>query len=73
MADTQPKYVTISKEKYKHLLSIERAYSKITRVVRESTVEEVVADFEKTDLYSAEFVKDLNDGLKKSSYTKRKK
>lgn len=34
-------------------------------------VEEVVEDFRKTDLYTEEFLSDLEDGLRKSSYAKK--
>ena len=35
-----------------------------------NNISHVVDDFKKTDLYSDEFIKDLESGLKKSSYLK---
>ncbi|MBX7046135.1 MAG: hypothetical protein K1X86_09880 [Ignavibacteria bacterium] len=64
--------ITISKAEYKKLLSIEKAYTKLTKVFIDSaiknSVEPVVSDFEKSGLYTKEFIKDLKDGLSKSSY-----
>ena len=36
-------------------------------------VNDIVSDFKKTNLYTDEFLKDLEDGLKKSSLAKNKK
>lgn len=69
--------VTIPKEKYKRLLSIEKAYTRLTKIFLDSAIENsinpVVKDFEKSELYSKEFIKDLREGLSKSSYAFRKK
>jgi hypothetical protein len=64
--------ITIPKSEYKRLLSTEKAYKKIAgqiyKTVIESDVKDVVSDFRKTKLYSEDFLTDLEDGLKKSTY-----
>lgn len=69
--------ITISKSEYKRLLSAEKAYKKIAgqiyKTVIESDVKDVVSDFKKTKLYTEDFLTDLEDGLKKSTYFKNKK
>ncbi len=69
--------VTISKEEYRQLKQQAKAYKKLTGhlfefVVRDR-VEDVVKDFRKTKLYTNEFIKELEDGLQKSSYTSTRK
>ena len=69
--------ITISKEEYKKLKQQAKAYKKLTGslfefVIRDQ-VEDVVKDFRKTNLYTNEFIKELEDGLRKSSYNKTKK
>lgn len=39
--------------------------------MRKKHLDDVIADFRKTDLYSEEFLKDIEDGLKKSPYKNR--
>jgi len=64
--------ITISKKEYKRLQSEARAYRAITSRVLDSVVHDtpdaVVADFRATELYTDEFLEDLSEGLKKSSY-----
>jgi hypothetical protein len=68
--------ITISKDKYERLLLIEKAFTKLSKVVldsySENLIEPVVKDFEETGLYSKGFIIDLKEGLKKSSYVFRK-
>jgi hypothetical protein len=45
--------------------------AKFFELVVKDPVEEVVEDFRKTNLYSEKFLKDLEAGLKKSSYAKK--
>jgi hypothetical protein len=67
--------VTISKEEYARLRRRARAYQKLSSRLFEAIVrdpvEEIVVDFRNTDLYSDGFLKDLEDGLRKSSLAKR--
>jgi len=67
--------ITISKNKYSELKRQADAYKKISSRFFESivkdSIEEVVNDFRKTNLYTKEFLTDLEDGLTKSSYAKR--
>jgi hypothetical protein len=67
--------ITLSKHDYLRLKKQAQAY--LTMVARvfelplRDPVEEVVSDFKATDLYTDEFLADLEDGLRKSSYSKR--
>lgn len=69
--------IKIDKKEYKRLLKVESAYKKIVGEVYNTklndSVNDVVKDFEETKLYSTEFLKDLGDGLKKSTYFNKKK
>ncbi len=69
--------VTIPKKEYEKLKSQALAYKKMTKnlfsAVIQDPISEVVADFKKVGLYTPSFLKDLGDGLRKSSYVKRKK
>ena len=67
--------VTIPEDEYKQLRQQATAYRNISRklfagVLRDS-VENVIADFRKTDLYSEDFLYDLESGLRKSSYVRK--
>jgi len=66
----------ISKKEYKQLKKQSEAYRNIAGRLFEAAisdpVEEVILDFRKTGLYSKEFLKDLELGLKKSSYTAKR-
>ena len=52
------------------------AYKKIVQnlhaLVLRDSIKEVVEDFKKTNLYTEDFLDDLEGGLRKSSYAKRK-
>ncbi len=69
--------ITISKTEYKRLLSRAKAYEKLAGSIFENAIKDpvsdIVSDFKKTNLYTTEFLKDLEDGLKKSSLAKSKK
>lgn len=69
--------VTISKKEYAQLKSQAAAYKKMAKslfsAVVKDPIAEVVEDFEATGLYKQGFLKDLESGLRKSSYLKRKK
>ena len=67
--------VTIPKAKYEMLQRQGRAYRKLAEHIFElaiqDPVEDVVEDFKGSNLYTDEFLKDLEDGLRKSSYVKK--
>jgi hypothetical protein len=67
--------ITLPKHDYLRLKKQAQAYLTIVARVFESPlwdpVDEVVADFKATDLYTDKFLEDLKDGLRKSSYSKR--
>jgi len=69
--------ITIPKTEYKKLLARAKAYEKLAKSIFENAIKdpvtEIVSDFKNTDLYSKEFLNDLEDGLKKSSLAKTKK
>lgn len=69
--------ITITKAEYKKLLFKAKAYEKLARNFFESSikeqVEDIVNDFRDTDLYTKEFLTDLEEGLRKSSLGKLKK
>lgn len=64
--------VRISEKEYKRLSRQARAFRLFASHVFESVlrdpVEDVVEDFRKTGKYTTEFMADLEDGLRKSSY-----
>ncbi|MBK5286528.1 MAG: hypothetical protein JJE25_14105 [Bacteroidia bacterium] len=64
--------MTISKAEYRKLQRQAKAYQKLMSQMFESalsgSVDAVVEDFRNTDLYSEAFLKDLKEGLQKSSY-----
>ena len=66
--------VTIPKNEYERLKREAAAYRGVAQRFYESIlsdpIEEVVEDFRKTNLYTGEFLEDLKDGLRKSSYAK---
>lgn len=67
--------IVISKIEYLRLKQQSAAYKKLASSFYESipkdSIETVVNDFRKTDLYSKEFLEDLKSGLKRSSYAKK--
>ena len=69
--------ITISKAEYQKLRQQAVSYQKLAKRLFEFIirvpVEEVVEDFRKTDLYTEDFLRDSENGLRKSSYAKTKK
>lgn len=69
--------ITISKAEYRKLKQQANAYRKLTRHLFESIVkvpiEDVIENFRSADLYTDDFLKDLEEGLRKSSYGKMRK
>jgi hypothetical protein len=68
--------ITIPKAEYKKLQQQAKAYQKLTgqlfKSIIRDPIQDVIQDFRKTDLYTDEFLKDLEGGLRKSSYAKTK-
>ncbi len=66
--------VTISKKEYSQLKNQALAYRKMAKslfsAVVKDPIAEVVSDFSSTGLYNKNFLKDLESGLRKSSYLK---
>jgi hypothetical protein len=66
--------VTISKTEYLRLRRQASAYQKLTsrlfEAVIKDPIQEVVEDFRKTNFYTPGFLKDLERGLRKSSYAR---
>lgn len=69
--------ITIPKAEYKKLVRKAKAYEKLAESFYENSIKEpidsIVSDFRKTNLYTNEFLTDLEDGLKKSSLSKNRK
>ena len=67
--------VTLSKQEYLLLKQQAQAYRNLATQVYElplkDPIGEVVEDFKTTKLYEDEFLADLEDGLRKSSYPKK--
>lgn len=67
--------IVISKIEYLRLKQQSAAYKRLASNFFESipkdSIETVVDDFRKMDLYSEEFLEDLKSGLKRSSYAKK--
>lgn len=68
--------IEISKIEYERLKGQAEAYRKFAakffESILKSPVEEVVEDFRKAGLYTDGFLKDLESGLKKSSWAKKR-
>ena len=66
--------VTIPKIEYQKLRKQADAYRRLAGDFFEEAIQDpisdVVEDFRKTDLYTKEFLRDLESGLRKSSYIK---
>ena len=66
---------TLSKQEYLRLKQQAQAYrtlaAKVFEMPLRDPVAEVVADFKATALYTKEFLVDLEDGLRKSSYVQK--
>ena len=69
--------VRIPKKEYNRLKKIESVYSRISETLYENlledSVDDIVSDFRETNLYADEFLYDLENGLKKSSYQTNRK
>lgn len=67
--------ITIPRKEYKKLRRHAAAYHKLAGVlfktVVKDPVEDVVGDFRKTGLYTEVFLRDLGEGLRRSSYVRR--
>lgn len=67
--------VTIPKQKYQQLERQASAYRRFAAQIFESQlgdpINEVIKDFRKTDLYTGDFLKDLESGLRRSSYARQ--
>jgi len=67
--------VIITKTEYRQMKRQAEAYKKLLAEFFDSLtydpIGQVVQDFRKTDLYTEEFLKDLESGLRKSSYAKK--
>ena len=68
--------ITIPKSEYVKLQRQANAYKKLAKGIFDSVVKDsvrdIVEDFKKTNLYTKEFLADLDEGLRKSSYTAKK-
>ena len=66
--------VTIPQKEYRKLRRQAAAYRKLAGTLFKSVVrdpvEDVVEDFRKTELYTEAFLRDLKEGLQKSSYAR---
>lgn len=66
--------ITLPKREYSRLKQQAKAYRDIIARMFEmplrDTINEVVSDFRSSNLYTDEFLIDLEDGLRKSSYAK---
>lgn len=69
------KAVTLPKEEYLRLKQQAQAYrslaAKVFELPLKDPVSEIVRDFKAANIYTKEFLTDLEDGLRKSSYTKK--
>lgn len=67
--------VTLPKQEYLRLKQQAQAYramvTKLFELPLRDPIDEVIADFCDTDLYSDDFLTDLEEGLRKSSYSKK--
>jgi len=67
--------VTLPKAEYENLKRQAIAYRKIAQkffeLIVKDPIEEVVEDFRKTNLYTEDFLRDLESGLRQSSYAKK--
>ena len=67
--------ITITKQDYLQLTQQAQAYrtlsARMFALPLRDTAEDVVTDFRATNLYTDEFLSDLEDGLRKSSYVEK--
>ena len=68
-------YISIPKKEYQQLKkqarTLRQFYVRFFRAALTDPVDDVVEDFRNTKLYSKGFLRDLEAGLRKSSYGKR--
>ena len=68
--------ITIPKSEYKKLVSQSKAYKKLAGQIFKSALDDqissIVEDFRKSNLYTDEFLSDLESGLRKSSLAKKR-
>lgn len=64
--------ITLPETEYRKLKRQAQAYrgfaARFFELIIKDPIQEVVDDFQKTNLYSKEFLEDLESGLRKSSY-----
>lgn len=67
--------ITIPKSEYKKLVSRAKAYEKLAESIFVNAIKDpiadIVSDFRRTNIYTEGFLTDLENGLKKSSLSKR--
>lgn len=67
--------ITLPRQEYLRLMQQAGAYrmmaSRVFELPLRDPIDEVVADFRATDLYTDQFLADLEDGLRQSSYAKK--
>ena len=67
--------VTLPRHEYTRLKQEARAYrvlaTKVFELPLKDSIDQVVVDFKKTDIYSDGFLLDLESGLRKSSYPQK--
>lgn len=67
--------IALPKQEYLRLKQQAQAYrtmvARMFELPLRDSINEVVADFRATNLYTEEFLSDLEDGLRKSSYAKK--
>lgn len=67
--------ITVPKTEYEQLSKQAAAYRKFTAEFFESIIkdpiDQIIKDFRNTTLYTEKFLEDLEDGLRKSSYSKK--
>ncbi|MDO8626349.1 MAG: hypothetical protein Q7K39_02750 [Candidatus Magasanikbacteria bacterium] len=68
-------YITIPKTEYRQLKRHASAFRNLSAQIFKSAlrdpIADVVEDFKKTESYTKGFLRDLESGLRKSSYAKR--
>ncbi|NCT00232.1 hypothetical protein CO116_00235 [Candidatus Falkowbacteria bacterium CG_4_9_14_3_um_filter_38_19] len=67
--------VSLPKTEYEKLKRQATAYREVAEkffeLIVKDPIEEVVEDFRKTNLYTEDFLRDLESGLRQSSYAKK--
>lgn len=65
--------VNISKEEYQKLKKQSEAYKKLAsrffETIVKDPIKDVIQDFRQSNLYTKDFLSDLENGLRKSSYS----